>query len=398
MIDNFWAAGSERQAAQLTRSLIENSRYDVFMACMKAEGNLGKELYEIGLTEIPAFPLKNFYHPTTAAQLHRFARLLRKLRIDIVHTHDLYTNIFGMTGAWLARVPVRIASRRDTTGCRTPSQEIIERQVYKLSHSIVVNADMVRKHLISEGHQEEKIETIYNSFMPERVRPRHNREEIFNLLELPTKSGLQFVTIVANMNKPVKDHVSFLRAAQQVRREIPGARFALAGDGQLKENLRGFASELGLEQDAFFLGRCEHIAELLSISNVCVLSSLAEGFSNSILEYMGAERPVVATRVGGAAEAIIEGETGFLVPPAQPDVLAARIIDLLRDPDRADRMGRRGRQIVEQKFTPQAQLDRTEQLYDRLLNRAGSEALQAQKIMGNGLLLSLSELIEMLIL
>ncbi|MDX2031932.1 MAG: glycosyltransferase [Blastocatellia bacterium] len=396
MIDNFWAAGSERQAAQLTRSLIENSRYEVFMACMKAEGNLGQELREIGLTEIPSFPLKTFYHPSTAAQLNRFARLLRKLRIDIVHTHDLYTNIFGITGAWMARVPVRIASRRDTTGCRTPSQELIERQVYKLSHSIVVNADMVRKHLVSLGHQGERIETIYNSFVPERVRSRHTREDIFRLLKLPAENGLQFITIVANMHKPVKDHVSFLRAAQQIRQAVPNARFALAGDGQLREELRGFAKELGLEKEALFLGSCENVAELLSISDVCVLSSLAEGFSNSILEYMGAERPVVATRVGGAAEAIVEGETGFLVPPAQPDLLAARVIELLRDPERANEMGRRGRRIVEQKFTPQAQLDKTERLYDRLLNRAGSAALQTQKVMGNGMLLALPGLIESL--
>ncbi|MFN0085092.1 MAG: glycosyltransferase [Blastocatellia bacterium] len=398
LIDNFWEAGSERQATQLTRSLQENARYEVFMACMKAEGNLGNELRSIGFTEIPSFPLKGFAHPTTLTQLNRFARLLRKLRIDIVHTHDLYTNIFGMTGAWMARVPVRIASRRDTTGCRTPSQEIIERQAYKLAHVIIANAETVRKHLISEGHQNEKIETIYNSFLPDRVKPRYERAEIFEILKLPTASDLQFVTIVANMNNPVKDQETFLRAAQQVRREVPGARFVLAGDGRLREGLRDFSKEMGIEADTFFLGRCEYIAELLSISSVCVLSSLAEGFSNAILEYMGAGRPVVATNVGGASEAIVEGETGHLLPPADPGKMAGRIIELLRDPERADKMGQYGRRIVQEKFTSVAQLDKTERLYDRLLNRVSLEVPQAQKIMGNGLLLSLSQMIETLML
>src|SRR5262249_55996952 len=123
------------------------------------------------------------------------------------------------------------------------------------------------------------------------------------------------------------------------------------------------------ETDVFFTGRCEHIADLLSISDVCVLSSVAEGFSNSILEYMGASRPVVATNVGGAREAIIEGETGYLVRPGDDETMAARITELLRNPDRARSMGRRGRQVVEQKFSPAAQLAQTEQLYDLLLAR-----------------------------
>ena len=125
----------------------------------------------------------------------------------------------------------------------------------------------------------------------------------------------------------------------------------------------------GLETDVFFTGRCEHVADLLSISDVCVLSSVAEGFSNSILEYMGASRPVVATNVGGAREAIIEGETGYLVQPGDDETMAARIMELLRNPDRARTMGRYGRQVVEQKFSCAAQLAQTEQLYDRLLAR-----------------------------
>lgn len=397
MIDNFWDAGSERQATQLMRAQMENARYEVFMACLKAEGNLGNELRKMGVTRIPSFPLPNFYHPTAFRQLFRFARLLRTMRIDIVHTHCLYTNIFGMTGAWLARVPVRIASRRDTTGCRTPAQQKIERQAFKLAHAIVTNAEMVRRHLIAnEGHQGDQIETIYNGFVPDRVKTSLSRNEVCKLLKLPTEEGLRFITIVANMHNPVKDQESFLRAAHQVREAIPNARFVLAGEGVRRESLQNLAREIGIGNETFFLGRCLNIAELLSISSVCVLSSLAEGFSNAILEYMGAERPVVATNVGGAAEAIVDAETGYLVPPAQPEMMALRIIDLLRDPERANRMGQHGRRIVEQKFTPMAQLDKTERLYDRLLKQAGVESLQAHKIMGNGMVLALPGLLDLL--
>jgi glycosyltransferase involved in cell wall biosynthesis len=107
----------------------------------------------------------------------------------------------------------------------------------------------------------------------------------------------------------------------------------------------------------------------LAVSEICVLSSLAEGFSNAILEYMAAGRPVVATDVGGARELVIEGTTGFLVQPRDYTNMGERIIQLLNDVPRAQQMGEQGRRVVVEKFSRDAQLRRTEQLYEDLLNR-----------------------------
>jgi glycosyltransferase involved in cell wall biosynthesis len=370
LIGNLYTSGgSERQTAQLAQSLHESSRYQVFVACMNPSGDLGKELNRIGINDIPAFPFNSFYDHTMVIQLTRFVSFLRKRKIDIVHTHDFYTNVFGMAGARLAGVPARIASRRETTGCRTPAQKFVERRAYQLSHAIVANAEAVRTQMIKEGIREDKIVTIYNGLRQDRITPQHGRDETLKMLNLPPNGHCRFVTILANLLHPVKDHPTFLRSAQRVRQVIPEARFILAGEGRLTDEMRTLAKELGLETDVFFTGRCERIAELLSISDVCVLSSMAEGFSNSILEYMGASRPVVATDVGGAREAVTEGETGYLVQPGDSEMMAARIVDLLRNPERAQAMGRAGRHVVEQKFSCAAQLAQTEQLYDRLLAR-----------------------------
>jgi len=368
-MDSFYAAGSERQAAQLAESLYESSRYQVFVACMDRRGTLGEDLNRIGFRDIPSFKLTSFYNYTAFHQLTRFTRFLRGQKINIVHTHDFYTNVFGMAGAWLAGTPVRIASRRETAGCHTKAQKFVERRAYQLAHAIVTNAEAVSKHLIEEGARGDKVVTIYNGLKQERVSPWLGHEETVKQLNLPPDGHCRFVTIVANLSNPVKDHPTFLRAAQRVRQAIPEARFILVGGGLLMDKTRAFAKRLGLETDVFFTGNCEHVADLLSISDVCVLSSLAEGFSNSILEYMGASRPVVATNVGGAREAVIEGETGYLVQPGDEETMAARITELLRNPERARAMGRRGREVVEQKFSPAAQLAQTEQLYDRLLAR-----------------------------
>jgi glycosyltransferase involved in cell wall biosynthesis len=186
------------------------------------------------------------------------------------------------------------------------------------------------------------------------------------MLGLPDR---RLVTIVANLQHAVKDHPMFLRAAARVRAAIPDAAFVIAGEGKLLEDLRDFAVQLGLVRDVFFIGRCEKVAELLSVSDVCALSSTAEGFSNAILEYMAAALPVVVTDVGGAREAVIEGESGYIVPAGDDQKMAERIIDLLRDPKRAHAMGERGKSIVAEEFSRERHLQETLELYKELMVR-----------------------------
>ncbi|HMX26058.1 MAG TPA: glycosyltransferase [Blastocatellia bacterium] len=379
LIGSFHQGGSERQAVQLTRLLHESGQYRVRVACLDGNGALRQEVEQLGLGEIPEYSLTSFYDRQMATQLQRFARFLKEQDIAVVQTHDFYSNVFGMAAAALARVPVRIAARRETDGVRSRAQKLVERGAYRLAHAIVANCDAVRRQLLNEGTPLEKVMTIYNGLMPERVTigADFQRDETLSRFGLPRHGERRFVTIVANLRLPVKDHPTFLRAARQVRQAVPQAAFVLAGEGELIAPMRALAAELGLAEDVFFIGRCADVARLLAVSEVCVLSSRAEGFSNSILEYMAAARPVVATDVGGAREAVVPGETGYLAPPGDDTALAAHIIALLRDPERAREMGLRGRRRVEEQFSCAAQLNCTEALYDRLRWRAQPQRLQA---------------------
>jgi glycosyltransferase involved in cell wall biosynthesis len=368
LIGSFHQGGSEVQAVQLTRLLRESGRYDVSVACLDGGGVLRPEVERLDVGEIAEFPLTSFYDRSFVAQVARFARLLRARGAAVVHAHDFYTNVFGMAAAALARVPVRIASRRETTGTRTPAQKFVERRAYGLAHAIVANAEAVGRQLVEEGVRPGKIVTVYNGLRAERVAPPPGlgRGEARSRFGLPD-GDRPAVTILANLRLPVKDHPTFLRAARQVAEEVPEAVFVLAGEGELTGQMQALAAELGVGDKAFFIGRCGAVAELLAASDVCVLSSRAEGFSNAILEYMAAGRPVVATDVGGAREAVSEGETGHLVPAGDHAAMAARVVSLLRDPGRAREMGGRGRRVVLEKFSCQAQLERTDELYRRLL-------------------------------
>lgn len=378
LINSFHQGGSERQAVQLARLLAGSNRHRLRVACLERRGVLLDEALQLGLPEIPEYPLTSFYDANAVRQLRRFAAYLREHRVEVVHTHDFYTNVFGMAAATLARVPVRIASRRETSGMRSRAQKKIERSVYRLAHTIVANAEAVRRVLIDEGVSDEKIFTVYNGLDLERLTPKADggRESLLRLFNLPHEETRRFVTIVANLRHDVKDHPTFLRAARRVRAAVPDAAFVVAGEGELTQPMRSLAAQLEIEHDVFFTGRCKDVAALLAVSDVCVLSSRAEGFSNAILEYMAAARPVVATDVGGAREAIVEGETGFLVAAGDDEAMAERIIRLLREPEKARRMGHSGRLRVEQKFSCAAQLENTLNLYERLL--ASKQAARSQ--------------------
>lgn len=401
LIGSFHQGGSERQAVRLARSLHASGRYRVLVAALDGEGVLRREVEEMNLgAKIESFPLTSFYNRGMPQQLKRFAEFVKRERVQVVHTHDFYSNIFGITGARLAGVRARIASRRETSGVRTARQRQIERFVFRFANRIVANAEAVRSEVISEGTPARKVVTVYNGLdfaqattdSPDKAAAKRRVLETWRAsgvvanefigVDVVTDDSFSddnpvarfsrapIVTIVANMRLRVKDHPTFLRMARRVRERVPDAMFVLAGEGELLAELRALADDYGLAHHAIFTGRCANVAEVLAASDVCVLSSTGEGFSNSILEYMAARRPVVATDVGGVREALADGETGFIVSVGDDAMMAARVCELLEHPQRASEMGERGRHAVEEKFSVEAQLARIENLYDELTGGA----------------------------
>ncbi|MGB7210830.1 MAG: glycosyltransferase [Pyrinomonadaceae bacterium] len=371
LIPSFHQGGSEQQAVQLVKLLQADGTYCVHVACLEKEGVLLDEIETAGLTDIPEFRLNSFYDANMVRQLRRCSKFIRDNKIDIIQTHDFYTNIFGMAAATMARVQVRIAAKRET-GMRSSTQRFIERRAFGFAHSVVTNAERVKNYLVESGVPRSKISVIYNGVDLERLSSTETaRENILRELGLPACESMQFVTIVANLRSAVKNHRMFLQAAAKVKSEVVHVGFVIAGEGELIDQTKAFAADLGLSEQTFFLGRCSKVAELLSISNICCLTSESEGFSNSILEYMAAGKPIVATDVGGAAEAVVENETGFLVASDDDEALADRLIELLTDRDKAERMGDNARQVAEAKFSLTARKKKTLELYGDQLERVG---------------------------
>ena len=386
LLNSFETGGAEGQLVLLARLLIDSGRFRVHLAWLESQRPAAfPKPKKLASVEIPEFPFTSFYDRTMVKQLRRFRSFLRERKIDVVHTDGFYTNIFGIIGAKLAGVPARIGFRGETqTDGRTSAQNFIERSAFRFASVVHANSEAVKNFLVAEGVPARNIAVVYNGLDFARVMtpPDLNRDTALELFNLPQER--RFVTMVANLHNPVKDYPMFLRAAASVRRKISTAAFVIAGEGEMLEDLRALARDLRIEQDVFFIGRCNRVAELLFASDVCVLSSKAEGFSNAILEYMGAARPVVATDVGGAREAIAEGESGYLVASGDYQTMATRIADLLRDPQKANAMGERGRLIVEQKFSSEVQLQRTAELYEMFLSQSLSSSVSVPGAVATG--------------
>ncbi len=164
---------------------------------------------------------------------------------------------------------------------------------------------------------------------------------------------------------PEKDVATLIRATQLAVREQPGMQVEIAGDGTCMLSLKQLTQELGLDDNVYFLGQVSDVPRLLERASLFVLSSISEGISLTLLEAMARGLPVVATRVGGTPEVVVDGVTGILVPPRDPQALANAMLRLSRDADTARRMGLTGRQRVERHFDVRRAVAAYEALYER---------------------------------
>jgi glycosyltransferase involved in cell wall biosynthesis len=373
---DFRIGGTERQFVTVCRRL-DPALFDLRVGCFGIRGQFLEDFRSSGIP-IHEYPITGLGRPSSLTRQLRFLRDLRRERIEIVHTYGFYPNLFATFPAKLAGA-VMIASIRDQGDIWSPAQRRAQRWMAKLADAVVVNAEAVRQILIAEGYDPRRISVIRNGIdlAPFNGRPVAGR--LRRELGLPARGPL--VAALCRLTE-VKGVEHFLEAAVLLSRRYPDARFLVAGDGYHRAALERYAVELGLAGRAIFTGMREDVPAFLSEVQVSVLPSRSEALSNTLLESMAAGTPVVATRVGGNPEVVEDGVTGILVPPREPEALAAAIARLIDHPSLAQAMGRAGRQRVAEHFSLERVTNETESLYLRLLLRARHrvpEALLARR-------------------
>ncbi len=365
LLDSFMVGGTETQAVELARRL-DPKRYQVTIGCLRREGPLLDWLKGTPVEIMEVDLGGGIDSPSGLLRIVKLARFLRKRRIEILHAHDLWSNIVGMAAAILARTPVTITSQRDLSHHAWYGS--YRRKVLRFlqSHSSVVltNAKAIRDGLIEQDRfPPDKVCLVYNGVDLERFHAAADRERIF-----PGSEGNKMIVLVGNMITDVKGHGILISAAQDVVRANPKTQFVLLGEGSKRADFEQQVKDLGLQANFLFLGRRSDVPAILACCDIAVLPSLAEGLPNAVLEYLAAGLPVVATAVGGNLEIIREGTTGLLVPPQDSRALAAALIRLLSDNDLAVRIAGAGRDYVKQNFSFERLVEDMERLYAKLLH------------------------------
>ncbi len=363
IIDNLSPGGTEMQCLALVRGLSQNGVENAVF-CFRS-GPLLEELKRLG-TIVRALPCGSFRSWHFPFRLTGLARAMRQWRADVVQTYGFYSSTPGLPAAFLARVPVRIAGRRDLGDQISPAQRRVDRWSWRFAHRVVANSEAVRRNLIATQYvPPEKVVVIRNGLDLQNW-------PVWNGAEIDT--GDVVVGMLAHFREQ-KDHATFLRAAKEILAVIPTVRFHLLGSGALEGDTHNFADQLGISSHVEFLGALQGDALRAAVRRfrVSVLTSKNnEGLPNAVLESMAASVPMVATAVGGVEEILEDGVTGFVVPPETPTAVAKQVIRLLKEPLLARRIGQAGRRKVEKEFTIERMVDQFHDLYrDCLRARRG---------------------------
>jgi glycosyltransferase involved in cell wall biosynthesis len=304
--------------------------------------------------------------------LFKLYRLFRDRRPHIVHSHTAKAGTVGRMAARLAGVPVVVHTFHghvfhDYFGPLQTRVFIgIERFLASLSDRIVAVSEGQRRELAEYGVASlDKIAVVPLGFELDALL---NCEPLRGQLrrELGIPDGMALVGIVARLTA-IKNHRLFLDAARLIVEAGQEAMFLVAGDGELRAELEAYVAELRLAERVIFTGWRRDLPRIYADLDVVALSSLNEGTPVSLIEAMAAAKPVVATRVGGVSDVILDKESGYLVQSKDAEGLARGILDLLQAPDRAREMGLAGRAAVHPKYASETMLANIEKLYLELL-------------------------------
>ncbi|MFA5779806.1 MAG: glycosyltransferase family 4 protein [Elusimicrobiota bacterium] len=351
IIDIPWNSGITSYAMELSKGLLQNG-HKIFFAGVKDSLPL-QIAKENGFEAVEICTRKS---PFILGSVLRLKKLIEKEGIDIVNAHTGKSHFLAYLSSLFSDKKFAIIRTKSDT--RYPKKNFL----YKKTAKIIVASEFIRKQYLNIRIEPGKVITIYQGIK-------------LNNFRLPTgvypaKSGdsrLPIIGIIGRLD-PVKGHKYFLGAAASVLKEIPDAKFLVAGkEENIKyEELKKLAVKLGIEKSVEFLGYVSDVNDFMSKCTLGVITSTgSEAVSRVLLEWMVCGKPVVATLVGCIPEIL---EEKFLVSPCNTEILARKIIELLQNPALAKNAGETNRKKIGEKFNLEKFVTETEKIYDEAIN------------------------------
>jgi glycosyltransferase involved in cell wall biosynthesis len=328
------------------------------VCCLDDAGEWAEDLTGVG---IPVYALRR--HPGFRPRIgFRIAQLAATHRIEILHCHHYSPFVYGTIAA-LARRRLRIVfTEHGRLSDARPSMKrrLVNPLLGRLPASVFTVSDELRRHLVAEGFPPGRVGVIHNGIDVGLVPTATDRSAARKVLAL---SDNAFIVGSAGRLDPVKDTGRLVDAFARLFQSHRQMRLVIIGDGPDASRLRRQITMLGLTDVVLLTGYRSDVRQLMAAFDVYANSSTYEGMSLTLLEAMAAALPIVATRVGGTPEIVVDGETGLLVRARSEDALAAAIDDLYVHENRRVEMGHAGRHRVERHFSLDTMIDRYTSVY-----------------------------------
>jgi len=359
-LDSFSIGGTELNAVR-TAEALDPARIELQVFYLRGDGPLRSRYEQLGV-RMTHVPIRNLYSPQTAAQGVRLAGLLRRENIDVMHSHEIYCNIFAVPWTrWLSTCRI-IASRRWGHTASSAKLAMLNRWSCRLAHRVLANSNAGSELVAGEGVPRGKIVEVPNfledtAFEVAESAARSAKRRSWGLPE-----GAFTIGIIARL-APVKNHKLLLDA---LARLDPRFYLVAIGDGPCRAELEAHARKLGIEGRVRFIGEVFPANTLHQCFDVSVLCSLSEGFPNSLIEAMAAGTPVIATPVGGVTDVVKDGVTGLLVPLDDPGRLADALRKLQADSELGSRLGRAALDAVRARYHRDVVINKLTLLYESL--------------------------------
>ncbi|MDD2736003.1 MAG: glycosyltransferase [Desulfuromonadaceae bacterium] len=354
IIDSLTHGGTEKQVAELIRHL-DRTRVQPHLCTLKPSSGLYDEL------DIPKICLdfSSFGSIAVVGVLRNLSRFISDNRIDIVQTFFQDPFLLAAMIKPFHRIKL-IGSFRDLGFWRTKAESRKMHFACRFFDGYIANSQAVKDHFVAQDNlTPDRVAVIYNGFDISAIPARHS-------LDTTTSS---IVGIVANLNRPVKRVQDFVTAAATVHKKRPDTSFVIVGGGHLQPELEALAAALGIGHCTTFTGMVANPLDYIASFSVGVITSETEGFCNAIIEYMACGVPVVASRVGGNPELIVEGVNGYLYGSGDCNELASVILRLLADSADRERIAVTNAPTVSRRYSISAMVSTTCCYYESIMTR-----------------------------
>ena len=334
----------------------------VIVLC-QPDSNLAAKAAESGI-EVRTCRMRKSYDLSAVMYI---LRLIKDEGVDIISTHSGRDSFLaGLAGRLSRRKPSIVRTRHIAL-------PITSRVSYALlPHLVVTTSEYVRQYLISEGIRPERIVAVPSGIDIDTFNPAVISSGLRQEMKVD-----EYAPIVATIAilRFKKGHHTLLESIPRVLKEVPEALFLIVGDGPQEKNIDEKIKAMGLSQKVLMLGLRHDIPEILKAIDLCVLPTLQESLPQSLLQAMAMEKPVIGTDVGGVGEAVKDGINGRLIAPNNSCALAEAIIDILKDREKARRMGIEGRKIVERSYSAGGMAEKMFALYSSICANHGRTVL-----------------------